>query len=1390
MRAFEKPFPRIGMVARTLLSKGNTFVPSPLQILLVDDSSDDRMLAIHEIKKHFPDAVFLEAGTETELVQQLAQGGFDIVVTDYHLQWTDGLAVFRRIRDLYPACPVILYTGTGNEILAETALQAGLDDFVRKADRRQVFLVKAIRQALEQTNQRAQKQAAETRYRDLFNSLPLGILVVGVGGKLLDANSVMASMLGFPDRESLLACGLYPLLVSDTMQAEFLRRLKEDREVCGLEVEVRRRDDSQFWARMSVHALPDQEGNSGSFEAIIEDIQVTRDEAVMHQQQENALRESEYRYRTLAEAAHDMIFIISPGFVVEYANSFACQSFGLQVSQVIGKLLDDLFPQPVLQRLKASLRIEFETGIPQYFESSIPFATQQLWLGTWLAPIHGESGRIQSVLGVSRDITIAKMAERRLQNSEEAYRSLVETSPDGILMRGPEATITFANPRMLEMLGVPALAAILGKDFSDLLAPEEVERLKSNMEILLHTGSIRNIQYTLRRSNGATLPIEISSTISRDPIGNLQGITSIIRDVSARAEQERIRQESEARFHVVFEESAMGTAVIDPEGEILDVNSALTEILGFSREALIQTDIRELLLPETDEDREVLHQHIHNPFANPFRAQMPLRRFAGPTVWCRLTLSSVSDKEGKMLYSIGLIEDVSKQMETEQTLRQTGAAIQQYAERLATLHEIDKAIQEARSLDEIASATLAQIGELIPNQRSSVLLFNYKKQHATFLDVHSTLGHPYSKGSSIPFANLGLDIELLRRGELFAIDDLLALENPTEMDRRMLIEGIRSFLALPMISRGELIGSLNFASAIPSYFRREHADIAAEVANLLAVAITDARLFEQVQQHSAELEAIAALNVELRTPMPRLEITGIVLRRLMDLFACDSAAMLEFNSEQATFAVAQSFGLFAAATGNTLLDPDSALRSLLQSNRPKYQNHVNERPTAAHIGFLSPPQTIRGIAYIPLSTRGQPMGMLCIAHTQIRDTGGREFADSDLPMLISVGDVAAGALHRAALLEQTDQRLRRLSALHVVDMAISASIDLRVTLSVLLDQITTQLKVQAADVLLLNPHTQLLSWAAGRGFRSSAASQIQLRLGQGLAGLAALDRRVVSVPHLEAHSELVTAAPREETTGFTSYYAAPLISKGQVKGVLEIFSREPLDPDPEWVEYLETMANQAAIAVENATLFEDLQRTNTDLVAAYDATIEGWSRALELHDQEPVGHTLRVAETTVMFARAIGVRDTELIHIRRGALIHDIGKMAVPDYILQKEGVLTEEELAIVRRHPTFAFELLSPINYLRPALDIPYYHHEQWDGGGYPHGLKGDQIPLPARLFAIVDVWDALRNHRPHRKAWPEERVRHFLRSQSGRHFDPQALDVFFRLLEEEDENSARSLT
>jgi len=359
---------------------------------------------------------------------------------------------------------------------------------------------------------------------------------------------------------------------------------------------------------------------------------------------------------------------------------------------------------------------------------------------------------------------------------------------------------------------------------------------------------------------------------------------------------------------------------------------------------------------------------------------------------------------------------------------------------------------------------------------------------------------------------------------------------------------------------------------------------------------------------------------------------------------------------------------------------------------------------------------------------------------------------------------------------QAQRRIERLSTLRTIDAAIVSSFDLDVILHIILDQAIGQLQADAAAILLHKRPAQALEYAVVRGIDKSALGQPRVRIGEGCGGYVAQRRRMLRLPGGDSDEDTPKLLPTLDAQ-FGAYYGVPLIVKDQVEGVLELFSRTPLDPDSEWLNFLETLAGQAAIAIDRAALFESMQHANIELSLAYDTTLEGWARALELRDIETEGHSRRVAEMTVRLAQALSVSDAELVHVRRGALLHDIGKMGIPDNILLKPGSLTAEEWKVMRKHPTYAYEMLAPIAYFRPALDIPHYHHEKWDGTGYPHGLCGEQIPLAARIFAVVDVWDALCFDRPYRKGWPEAQVYEHIRSLAGTHFDPQVVNAFLQL-------------
>ena len=538
--------------------------------------------------------------------------------------------------------------------------------------------------------------------------------------------------------------------------------------------------------------------------------------------------------------------------------------------------------------------------------------------------------------------------------------------------------------------------------------------------------------------------------------------------------------------------------------------------------------------------------------------------------------------------------------------------------------------------------------------------------------------------------------------------------------------------------------------------------------------LRDAAIRRERRERERELEAIALVSAKLRTAKTFDEMLSRLLDQTLTLveaevgsiWLCDPAnGVIELRIQRGwnDEYVGSSFKLGHGIPGLVVqLGQAIVAREFRNDERVTEENRSQIPPGI-------------GGACIPLHTEDGMVGVMFINVNL-----PRELTMGEVRILNALAEIGGNSIHRMHLHEQTVKQLERLAALRSIDVAISSVFDLQVTLTIVLNEVVKQLQVDAACVLLIQPGNSRLEYVAGQGFRARNIESTSLRIGEGNAGRAVMERRIVEVPNLAGSQGKFIRAQLLADEGFVSHYAVPLVTKGEVKGVLEIFHRSRLNANPEWLDFLETLGGQTAIAIENSMLFQDLQRSNFELAMAYDATIEGWSHALDLRDRETEGHTQRVADMTLKLARKMGLGEERLIPIRRGALLHDIGKMGIPDYILHKPEELTKDELSIMRQHPQLAYDMLEPIAYLRDALNIPYCHHEKWDGTGYPRGLSGTQIPLEARLFTIVDVWDALTTDRPYRNGWPREKALKYIREESGKYFDPKLVDMFLEEMEE----------
>ncbi len=354
-----------------------------------------------------------------------------------------------------------------------------------------------------------------------------------------------------------------------------------------------------------------------------------------------------------------------------------------------------------------------------------------------------------------------------------------------------------------------------------------------------------------------------------------------------------------------------------------------------------------------------------------------------------------------------------------------------------------------------------------------------------------------------------------------------------------------------------------------------------------------------------------------------------------------------------------------------------------------------------------------------------------------------------------------------------------LQAEQFISRSLQASLDVRDPLPGILKTLAEELRADAITVLRYNGTSQRFEMLMSHGLDATALAKLNLLFETGFGGRASEKRRPIWIDDLQEPLRSNRPINCFDETGFRGYLSIPLIGHNDLVGALEIVWRSP-QPAQMWNDhFLTRIAEQIAFAFERSSILKDLRLQNEELTMRYNAVIEGLSRTLELRDLETVGHTRRVSQLTMRLVEYMQISPDQWDAIRQGALLHDIGKLGIPDAILLKPGSLTDGERKVMQQHAMYGYNILAPIINLRQTLDIARYHHERWDGKGYPYGLIGEQIPLVARLFAVVDVFDALTSDRPYRSAWTHSKTLAYVQEQSGHIFDPQVVKFFLEIAE-----------
>ncbi len=1026
-------------------------------------------------------------------------------------------------------------------------------------------------------------------------------------------------------------------------------------------------------------------------------------------------------------------------------------------------------------------------------------------LGQWLL---GSSLLLLGARHIQRDHQRRRQAEQSLAESEARYRSLVDNLPLGVyrVTPGARGKIITVNSTLVRMFGYANEAELLQAAVADLYAnPQE---RKTFSDTLQEQGNISGVELELKKKDGSRFWGLVSAHVVRDEHTGEVFFDGTVEDITQRKVAQQAQAQAEAQAGRL---AAKLRSITLAAGQIIALKNspnlgekviqALQESARYYCTTLFLMREGKAAFEAGQGDYLPGHQPPPGMAIEPGRGVVGLvakygqpvlvsdalrdERFV-PYAGLPLTRSelAVPIKNGTEILGVLDIQSAEPNAFDEADVEALTLLADQLAialenarlfsetshrtRELEILTRVSTALRSTISRGEIVHKILEQARQSLNAQAAAVILAN---AHGDLcVENANGLWAEMSGWKHLPQESPWAKV--VSRGQPY-VNNRLHQEPPHFAAES--VEGLRAVACVPLVVQGEVVGALAIGS--DTIFSDGDLRLLNGIADMLATTLQRARLYEQIQHYAEQMSAVNAIGRALTESLEFSEICMRLAQAVQDLYP--EALAIFINRYDPS---RQQLIWICGWQGNQPIDvsrlaplpvaqaPSEAYAQALLTRQAQIVADAPQPRWRSQTGTLGP--SSRSALYVPMFAKGESLDLI-----QVHSDLPSHFTSQDAELLTMVANTAAVAMENARLFAELKQQVQRLGALRAMDVAIRSSLDLRVTLNVLLDQVTSQLKVDAACVLLYNPHLHMLEFASGRGFHNPSDSASILRLDQSLAGRAVLERQHIYIPNLRANLGTQPLLQTSINETFVAYYAMPLIAKGEVKGVLELYHRHPLEPDSNWVEFLEALGDDAAIAIDNATLFNELQRSKIEITLAYDRTLEGWSRALELRDEETEGHSQRVTEMTLELGRALGMSEAELMHVRRGTLLHDIGKMGVPDEILRKPGPLTQEEWEIMRRHPLYAVELLSPIPYLKPALDIPAYHHERWDGSGYPNGLKGDQIPLAARIFAVVDVYDALLSDRPYRRAWSEDDVIAYLKQQAGHQFGPRVVEVFLRL-------------
>jgi PAS domain S-box-containing protein/putative nucleotidyltransferase with HDIG domain len=1139
------------------------------------------------------------------------------------------------------------------------------------------------------------------------------------------------------------------------------------------------------------------------------------------------LEEIKSRYRYLIEASPDaVVYADLEGHIILANEQFLkmleidndVNLAGVNVLQFLSIDKKVLSEQDIIRQLTS------ETAHRGFYRAKT-FSDKTIPIEVNIRVIYATDGTRTGYVGVIRDMSEWEKTLQSLKNSEARYRAFVEDNPELIVRFTKNGIVTFANQAYANYYKLQ-VGDLIGFKLTEVVPESAKPVIKMILDFVSPNMQPAIKEVTIQDGNNEPKWFRWKTRAILDDEGELIEYQSIGEEITNEKNAQKTHQQSEHMLRALMESIKLIAIMMDPQGRVTFCNSHFLEVTGWSRQEVLGENWLEKFIPpdEAYQLKKILFDSIINGKIAQRNDNMILTRKGEQRLisWHNtLLLNDRLNPQG--IASIG--EDITDKFYSEKTQE--------------VIYKIAQSSFSSSSLEELYARIHSALMGLMPTENFFIALYDDKTDLVSFpyyIDQFDSTPEPSNPKRGLTEYVLRTGRTLLANPEVF---NLLIEENEVESVGTPSVD----WLGVPLVIDNKVIGVMGTQSYTEGIrFKKRDEQMFSFVSTQVAMAInrkqseqalissqkrsellvdasTDGILLETLDGKILEANQIAEnmygyshneminlqvedlVSPEFLTNKPNyikweLEHSALLtdipnVRKDGSIFPVEVSTRLATIDNQ-EYAVAYIRDITERKEAErAIVESEEKFRTLAQTTGAGIFIHkggklIYVNPMWAEItGYKN--QELLGMNLVDLMASGSKDLVQNYINdrmnndesikryeAQIQPKSGQiKWIDITTSGIVYEGEQAT--IGTGIDITERKQKENELQMVAKISEALRVAMTRDEIRPTVLREVMSFLDIDGALISTIEGTTEMEILDRGMGCWAPL-DMSRLKLSEGLTGYIIVTGKPYVNNHASHDPHFVIP---ELLSNLSSIAGVPLITKGETIGALLIGSTHILSDNE--LRLLKTIGDMTASAIHRSDLYEQTSLQAHELKQAYDATLEGWAHALELRDKETQGHSLRIANMTIKLAKSMGYKDEDLENVRRGALLHDIGKMGVPDTILLKPGSLTEDEWVLMHKHPTYAKEMLIDLSYFKDAIDIPFCHHEWWDGSGYPRGLKGTEIPLVARIFSIVDSWDALISDRPYRKAWSKRDALSHIIDQSGNHFDPDVVNAFVHMLREE---------